>query len=115
MATEKKIYTKPYNFPPVKRGDTWKGSTWKINRDITGWQIKMWLVAPNATKPTKEFTIGNGITVIDAVQGIFAFNSFDVEIPAVCYRQDVQFTNLTGVKRTYTMGKFPVYDDITKS
>jgi hypothetical protein len=112
--SSKPIYTKKYDFPPVKKGDTWLGSTWKINQDITGWEIRMWLVAPNATKPVKELTIGNGITIIDAAEGVFAFNSFIADLPAVCYRYDVQFTTLTGIKRTYAKGLFTVYDDITK-
>jgi hypothetical protein len=107
-------YTKRLDFKPIKKGDTWLGCTLTINRDITGWAIRMWLRDRDTKKPVKEFTIGNGITIVNAANGVFSFPAFKVQLPASVYVFDIEFTDDNDVTRTYLKGTFTVIDDVTK-
>ena len=61
----------------------------------------------------KEITDGNGITIDDAVNGVFSIDSFIIDWAADFYYYDIQITFPNGVVRTYIQGNINVIQDVT--
>jgi hypothetical protein len=61
----------------------------------------------------KEITNGNGVTISNAVAGIFSIDSFLIDWSPDIYYFDIQMTFPNGVVRTYIQGTIKVIQDIT--
>ena len=61
----------------------------------------------------KEITDGVGITVEDALNGIFKIDAFIIDWTPDLYYYDVEITFLNGVVKTYIQGTLKVIQDIT--
>lgn len=107
-----------YNFTH-KQGDTFKA----VNFAVTGTPtlptiatVKMQLrkecgglVALNLTSVASA-----GITIVDAVTGLFKINEQIINIPEYNYLYDIQITFVDGIIRTWLSGSFNVECDITR-
>ena len=113
MATE-------YNFPNQYRGDTFEGIQFTINKngsplDLTGASICI-QVKINKTDETFviEWTESDGITITDAVNGVFQIDETIIDVPAAQYQQDVQITLASGEVLTPTFGTWLIVQDVTR-
>jgi len=61
----------------------------------------------------KEITNGNGITVSNAINGVFSIDSFLIDWSPDIYYFDIQMTFPNGIVRTYIQGTIKVIQDIT--
>lgn len=112
--------TTKYNFPDAKRGDTYNDVSFTINvngvaQDLTGANIRMWLINATQQLPAADFNTVNGKLVItNATSGIFKTNVGIVLLPATQYYYDIQITFTNGVIKTWIEGTLTVLDDLTK-
>ena len=61
----------------------------------------------------KEITTGDGITILDAVNGIFKIDSFTIDWAPAAYYYDIEMTFSSGIIRTYIEGTIKVAQDVT--
>ena len=66
-----------------------------------------------STNSIKTFSVSSGITLTDAINGVFAVDAFIVDVDAFKYLYDIQITFTDGVVRTYLKGNFKVNQDIS--
>ena len=110
-----------YNIGDHKKGDTFDGVRFTLTKssdsspiDLTGASI-----ACKFRKQTKtgtvvaDLSIGSGITVVDAVNGIFDIDAFDIDWSPLRYYYDVEITFASGVIKTYIEGTLTVIQDVT--
>ena len=82
--------------------------------DITGATIKIqFRYRSKVGAIKKEITDGVGITVEDALNGIFKIDAFIIDWTPDLYYYDVEITFLNGVVKTYIQGTLKVIQDIT--
>ena len=82
--------------------------------DLTGVTIRMDIKSnKNSTVSELTLTIGNGITVTNAVNGEFEIDAFLCTLNAYNYCYDLEFTFPTGVVQTWIRGNFNVIQDVT--
>lgn len=104
----------------VIRGDTYNGVefTYLVNSvpvDLTNADIKIEFRYSSKTgRLTKTIEVGNGITITDAVNGVFRINAFVVLLDVGRHYYDIQLT-LNGEIKTYVEGVFTVLQDVTKN
>tara|TARA_R110000744_G_scaffold102758_3_gene197404 strand:- start:3122 stop:3478 length:357 start_codon:yes stop_codon:yes gene_type:complete len=113
-----------YNFTDRYKNDTSNLVKFTVNKkiasvdtaiDLTGVLIKMQLKKGVAsTSSVKTFEVGSGITLTDAVNGIFELDAFLLTIDAGSYVYDMQLTFPDGVVSTYIKGCFKVIQDISQ-
>lgn len=104
-----------YNFKQQYAGDTFNGIQLTIeNKNLTGFLIKMQIKTAPFGAVVKDLSIDNGITIVDAVNGILRIDSFVNPITAGYYIYDMQFTNPNGVVQSYLKGQFTVIQDVTR-
>jgi|TARA_R110000823_G_scaffold12746_3_gene42655 hypothetical protein len=83
--------------------------------DLTGSSILMQLKKGEAsTVSIKTFEIGTGITLTDAVNGVFSIDEFIVSLGVYNYFYDIQITFASGVIKTYLKGRFNVTQDTSQ-
>lgn len=103
------------------KGDTYDGIQFTILNtegntpiDLTGVSIRSQFRFGSKTGGIqKEITNGNGITIDDAVNGVFSIDSFIIDWSPDIYYFDVQITFSNGIVRTYIQGTIKVIQDIT--
>tara|TARA_R110000796_G_scaffold76986_1_gene171886 strand:+ start:56 stop:412 length:357 start_codon:yes stop_codon:yes gene_type:complete len=61
----------------------------------------------------KEITNGNGITIVDPINGVFSIDSFIIDWAADFYYYDIEMTFPNGIVRTYIQGNIKVIQDVT--
>lgn len=110
------IKTGTYDIICNKRGDTWKGLTFTVDingtvLDLSNYTIAM-QVKNSSNRILLNLTIGNGITMVDAVNGVFRIDPVITPNVIGTHRYDIEFTN-SGVVSTYVEGKFSINTDIT--
>jgi hypothetical protein len=108
-----------YNTKPQIAGDTFQERILTIKRnnspiDLTGVLIKMQIKTEANGKIIKDLSIGNGITIIDALNGKFKIDSFLSPSQSRQYVYDIQITYTSGVVRTYLKGVIPIIQDISR-
>jgi glyoxylate utilization-related uncharacterized protein len=103
-----------------KRGDTFEAVNFEImiNEvavDLTDTVIRMQLrkeyggvIALNLTSVDNA-----GLTIIDAINGLFKINEQIINIDAGNYLYDIQF-NFDGEIKTYVSGNFLITNDVTR-
>lgn len=113
---------KLYNFKPLYAGDTWPAIQFKIKRkenetvtpiNIDGVAIAMQVRKGENGPIILEFSNSNGITIIDAANGVFKINSFEVPKINGCFKYDLQFSYPNGEIHTYLYGEMNIKNDIT--
>ena len=106
-----------YKIPDHYKGDTFDSITFTlqedaVNIDLTGAEIKIdFRKNSNTGDLQQSMTIGSGITVQDALNGIFKLDSFINNWIAQKYFYDAQVTFSTGVVRTFFKGTLQVNQD----
>jgi hypothetical protein len=107
-----------YVIPNHYKNDTFNEITFTIKEDavavdLTGATIKIdFRKNKNTGILQVSFTIGSGITVDNAVGGVFTLNSFINNWVADVYYYDAEITFASGVVRTYFKGTLTVNQDI---
>ena len=110
-----------YNIPDHYKGDTFDGLKFTlINNDdqlpidLTNVIIDVkFRKARQTGVVTKSVSVGSGITVIDAVNGVFKIDAFILDWVIGKYYYDVQFTYTNGVVKTYIKGFIKIIQDVT--
>lgn len=109
-----------YNISDHLKGDWFDGvqftlinATTSTPIDLTDATIRMMLKTDKLYKSVKLFETGDGITITDAVNGIFQVDPQTVDYAANSYIFDIEITFLTGVVKTYITGTWDIIQDIT--
>jgi hypothetical protein len=103
-----------------KKGDTFEAVDFelKINDvevDLTDTIIRMQVRQNYGAAIVLNFTSvdDEGITITDAVNGLFKINQQIIDIPAFNYIYDIQF-DFDGEIKTYISGNFVITNDVTR-
>lgn len=103
----------------IVKGDTFKGAQFEmlvngVSKNLTGAAIKVQFREKTKTGIVKKtIEIGSGITVTNAVNGLFTINPFIVDFNVGKNFYDVQIIDAGGVVKTYVEGYFEVLQDVT--
>ena len=107
------------NFQHIK-SDTFEAVNFEINVDtipvdLTDTTIRMQLRKEYGGVVGLSLTsVANaGITITDAVNGLFRINQQIINIPAFNYIYDIEF-DFDGVVKTYISGNFLILNDVTR-
>lgn len=112
-----------YDIPAHYNGDTLDAKTYTLSTlvsnvatpiNLTGVAIK-WQFKEGSRSGTlvKEITIGTGITLTDAANGVFHMDAFRWTYGSGVFYYDVQFTLADGSIKTYITGRLNVIEDTT--
>ena len=108
-----------YNFQDTLSGDTCRKVRFTITvntvaKDLTGTAIAcQFRYGKKSGNIVKDFSIGSGITIIDATAGVFELDAFIINGKIGTYYYDIQFTDGTIVS-TYVSGTLVITQDVTK-
>lgn len=110
-----------YNIANHIKGDTFDGVQFTLQNtsdslpiDLTGCLLKIQFRYRNKIgKVQKELNIGTGITLVDAVNGIFKIDPFIIDWNPDTYYYDVETTFTNGVVKTYIEGMVTIIQDTT--
>jgi hypothetical protein len=108
-----------YAIPDHYKGDTFESLTFTIKEDgvavdLTGATIKIdFRKKTNTGTNQASLTIGSGITVDNAIGGVFTLDSFKNDWEPDVYFYDTEVTLASGIIRTYFKGTLRVNQDIT--
>ena len=107
------------NFQHIK-SDTFEAVNFEINVDtipvdLTDTTIRMQLRKEYGGVVGLSLTsvASAGITITDAVNGLFRINQQIINIPAFNYIYDIEF-DFDGVVKTYISGNFLIKNDVTR-
>ena len=107
------------NFQHIK-SDTFEAVNFEINVDtipvdLTDTTIRMQLRKEYGGVVGLSLTsVANaGITITDAVNGLFIINQQIINIPAFNYIYDIEF-DFDGIVKTYISGNFLILNDVTR-
>ena len=108
-----------YNLPDAYKGDTYDDIQFTITindvaLDLTGSTIRCQFKKEKKTGALKK-TITNtgGITVTDAVNGVFKIDAFVLDWDEGDYYYDIKITSATDVVTTYLQGTLNVNQNVT--
>ena len=62
----------------------------------------------------RDMSVGNGITITDAANGLFKIDEFVIDWVADIYYYDIQFTLTSGIEKTPIFGDITVLQDVTQ-
>jgi hypothetical protein len=110
-----------YNFPNLRKGDTYPGAVFTINvngspLDLTSAEvdIDLRLTALGAVAKTFTSVGGGGITIsATPTDGTFTIDDQIVDIAAGTYLYDIEITLSNGVVMTPVWGNWQIIQDIT--
>lgn len=110
-----------YKLGKQYKGDTFSGVRFTIKDketdtgiDLTDATIKMQFRRNSPTGTVvEELTEIDGITIEDAVNGIFTVDPFLIDWTPADYHYDIQITFLGGVVKTYIKGTICIIQDTT--
>ena len=80
--------------------------------NLTGAAIRMQLRVDAKSKACLTLSVGSGITITDAVNGVFQVDAQVIDINPALYLYDIEFT-IAGVVKTWICGKWRIIQDIT--
>lgn len=112
-----------YDFKPQIAEDTFNGLQFTATLttegvtapiDLTTVAIKIVFKKQGQTAVTSTLEIGSGITLDDAVNGVFSIDPFTVFAAPYTYDYDIEFTYASGVVKTYLKGLFTVKAQTTE-
>ena len=103
------------------KGDTFDQVNFQIKvndvaLNLTGFVIRMQLRKEYGGVIIKSFTtVSNaGLTITDAVNGLFKINRQIIDIPAFSYIYDIELDYPDGTVKTYINGNFAIVNDVTR-
>jgi hypothetical protein len=110
-----------YNMADHYKGDTFEGVRFTLtnSEDSSPIDLTAALIASKFRRlsPTgdvvADLSIGSGITVIDAVNGVFEIDSMVIDWTPTKYYYDVEITFSNAFVKTYIKGIMPVKQDVT--
>lgn len=115
-----------YNFLDHYRGNTFDGAEFTLSNavddnilndtpiNLTACLIKIQFKKDSPTgNLVKEINVGSGITITNAINGIFLINPFKLDWDAGVYCYDIEVTFSNSVSKTYVKGKINVIQDTT--
>ena len=110
-----------YKMEDHLKGDTFDGVTFNLTNktngvpiDLTGCVIRaQFRKGVNKGALIKDVTTSEGVTIMDAANGVFSIDSFLLNWDAAIYNYDVQFTFSNGVVKTYIKGTIKITQDST--
>ncbi len=104
-----------------KKGDTFEAVNFQINinsvaLDLTGCTLRMQLRKEYGGVIFLSFTsVANaGITITNAVSGLFKINKQIINIDANVYIYDIELMKADGSIKTYVNGNFNITNDVTR-
>ena len=107
------------NFQHIK-ADTFEAVNFEINVDNVPVNLSDTIIRMQLRKEyggvvgLSLTSVGNaGITITDAVNGLFRINQQIIDIPAFNYIYDIEF-DFDGVIKTYISGNFLIKSDVTR-
>lgn len=112
---------KKYDFSKQYKGDTFKGVQMTFTRtdggvtsplDLSGAVINMAFRTAPSQPITKTFNNNNGITVVDAANGVINIDKFLVTLSPTKYLYDLKITFPDGTISTYLTGTFEVLPNL---
>ena len=62
----------------------------------------------------RDMSVGSGITIVDAANGIYKIDEFVLDWDANIYYYDIQFTFTNGIEKTPIFGDITVVQDVTQ-
>ncbi|REK56941.1 MAG: hypothetical protein DWQ49_09545 [Bacteroidetes bacterium] len=115
----------PYNLRTHKTGDTFEGATFTVTvnaapLDLTGATLEMSVLRndnknPNVPKGKLVLQLdsgGNGLTITDAVNGIFDIDEQIINLGVGDYYYDIKFSLSDGSVKTYIGGCWTIVDKL---
>lgn len=111
-----------YNIPTQTNGDTFDGVQFTMTKTIDGTTTAINLtdcqlfsqIKDSKGLVVRDMSIGNGITVTNAINGVFQIDSFVVNLGIGTFVYDIQLIYPNGDIKTYVKGAFSVLQDVTK-
>jgi len=111
-----------YNIPTQVNGDTFDGVQFTLTSTVDSVTTPIDLtdcllfsqIKDSKGIVVRDMSISNGITVTDAVNGVFRIDSFLLTIGVGVFVYDIQLIYNSGVVKTYIKGQLTVVPDITK-
>ena len=108
-----------YNLPDGYKGDTYEGQQFTVSinglaEDLTNYSIRCMFRSENKKGTVvRDISIGSGITLVDAVNGVFLMDQYNIDFDADMYFYDIEMTAPNGDVNTYVCGKIKVIQDTT--
>jgi hypothetical protein len=111
-----------YNFPIQYAGDTVAARRFTVTRtvsnvtaaeNLTGVAIRCWFVRRSGQSAVYQFSVGSGVTIVNAAGGVFDLNAFPAPGPGT-YDYDIEFTYPDTRVRTYVAGSMVVRGDVSQ-
>jgi hypothetical protein len=108
-----------YDIPPHYKGDTFEAITFTIKEngigiDLTGSDIRVDFKKNGNTGSLQEsISVGAGITINNAIGGVFTLDSFVNNWSVGKYFYDAEITFADGTVNTYFKGSLSINQDIT--
>jgi hypothetical protein len=108
-----------YNIPTLIKGDTFKDLQFTLSINSVAEDLTDYTIACKFRKNTKTGRIAKaidttaGITLVDAINGVFKIDAFTCDFDVATYYYDIEFTNGSGEIDTYIQGTFKVEQDVT--
>jgi hypothetical protein len=118
MAVSDSSSTETYNLADVLKGDTFNGVQFTVTvngtpKDLTSTVITCDFRSSKKTGPVSlSLSIGSGITIVDAINGVFEIDAFDANMDVGIHYYDIQFVD-GAVTKTYIEGTIKVFQDVT--
>ncbi|MEL6888550.1 MAG: hypothetical protein AAFO86_07555 [Pseudomonadota bacterium] len=102
------------NYGACRRGDTIAARTITVTQDAVPLDLTTVDIQSDFTLRDKrtQLRIGSGITVTDAVNGVFRVDEFSLEFSGV-WQYDLQLVYADGTVRTLLVGSIEIVEDIT--
>ena len=103
----------------TKNNDTYNGVQFTVTVNSTPLNLEDALIRMEARVSPLcpvviDLSVGNGITIVDATNGVFKIDQQIFSITPGTYCYDIQITLKSGVVKTYISGKFIVSADISR-
>ena len=108
-----------YNIPSIIKGDTFKDLQFTLSINDVAEDLTNYSIACKFRKSSKTGLVAkavdttSGITLVDAVNGVFKIDAFTCDFVAGTYYYDIEFTDGSGVINTYIQGQMKVEQDVT--
>lgn len=109
-----------FNFPDTQKDDTFEGVEFVLEKNsspvnLTGASIRMMVKLTAESSPALTVsTPVSGLTITDAVNGVFEFDEQVISIAAGLYLYDIEVTDSGGNITTYVSGTWIICQDITE-
>jgi hypothetical protein len=107
-----------YNITDAITNTTFEGVEFTVTfntlpLDLTGADIKMNVVNKKfINSQNYQYSVGNGITITDAVNGVFTFDEQIITIPSGLWKYDITFHLADGSVHTLIKGDWTILENL---